>query len=217
MRNLIYKELRLATPLLTFLFLGFSLMTFIPGYPVLCGAFFICLGMFQGYQYSREAGDMDYSVLLPVKKTDIVRAKFAGAVIIELTAFALMAVFTLIRMIFMAEAGVYVQNALMSANLVFLGFVLLIFALFNCIFIGGFFKTAYGIGRSFVFFIVVCFVVIIIAEAMHHMPGMAWINTLDFGHAGGQTAVLAAGVFAYACITAASCSIAQKRFGELDL
>ena len=41
MKHLIVKELKMATPLLTYLFLGFTLMTFIPGYPILCGAFFV--------------------------------------------------------------------------------------------------------------------------------------------------------------------------------
>ena len=217
MRNLLYKEFRLATPSLTFLFVGFALMTFIPGYPVLCGAFFICLGMFQGYQYSREAGDIDYSVLLPVKKTDIVKAKFAAAVTLEMTAFVLFTLFTLIRMTFMAEAGVYVQNALMAANLVFLGYVLLIFALFNVIFIGGFFKTAYGIGKPFIFFIAMCFAVIIAAEALHHVPGMSWLSTLGFDNLGMQLAALVGGACVYILLTAAACSRAQKRFEKLDL
>lgn len=44
MKQLLRKEFRLATPVITWLFIGFALMTFIPGYPILCGAFFVCLG-----------------------------------------------------------------------------------------------------------------------------------------------------------------------------
>lgn len=217
MKSLVYKELTLATPLLTYLFLGFALMAFIPGYPILCGVFFICLGMFQGYQYSREAGDMDYAVLLPVKKTDIVRAKFAAATLLELAACTLFAVVTLIRMIFLADAEVYLQNVMMGANFVFLGFVLLVFALFNGMFIGGFFKTGYGIGKPFVTFIVLCFGVIGVAEALHHLPGLAWMNTLDFSNLGGQLAFLIVGMGVYAGVTALSCHIAERRFEKIDL
>lgn len=217
MKSLIYKELKLATPLLAYLFLGFTLMTLIPGYPILCGVFFICLGMFQGYQYSREAGDMDYSVLLPVKKTDIARAKFVAAVLLELVACCLFGVFTLVRMTFLSQAGVYVQNVMMGANLVFLGWVLVIFALFNGVFIGGFFKTGYGIGKPFVIFSVLCFGIVGVAEVLHHLPGLTWLNTLDFSNLGTQLAVLAAGVCVYAGVTALSCRIAEKRFEEIDL
>lgn len=217
MRNLIYKEFELATPLLTFLFLGFSLMAFIPGYPILCSAFFICFGIFQGYQYSREAEDITYSVLLPVKKTDVVKAKFIVAFLLQMVAFALLTGVTLIRMTFTYDVGVYVQNALMSANLVFLGFVLLIFAIFNWVFIGGFFKTAYKYGKPFVSFIVLCFLVIIVAEALHHFPGMGWMNTLDYSNLDLQMTVLLCAGGVYVAVTILSCRVSQKRFEKIDL
>lgn len=217
MKNLLYKEFRLATPLLTFMFLGFAVMTFIPGYPILCGAFFVCLGLFQGYQLNREAGDIMYSVLLPVKKTDVVKAKYAAAVALQMIAFVLFAVFTLIRMVLMSDAEVYTKNVLMTANPVFLAFVLLIFALFNVIFLGGFFKTAYAFGKPFITFIIACFVVIAVAEALHHFPGLEWMNTLDFGSVAPQTIVLLAAVAVYAGVTMISCRKSQCRFEMLDM
>lgn len=217
MKNLIYKEFKLTTPLLTFLFLGFSLMTFIPGYPILCGAFFICFGIFQGYQYSREAEDIAYSVLLPVKKTDVVKAKFIVAFLLQMIAFVLLTVFVFIRMTFMSEVGLYVNNALMRANLVFLGFVLLIFALFNWVFIGGFFKTAYKYGKPFVTFIVYCFLLIGVAEALHHFPRMGWMNVLDYSNFGMQMIVLICAGGVYAATTILSCRMSQKRFDKIDL
>lgn len=217
MKNLLYKELRLATPLLTYLFLGFAVMAFLPGYPILCGAFFICLGLFQGYQYAREAGDIAYSLLLPVRKTDVVRAKYLAAVCLQMAAFVLFAAVTWVRMTFLPEAAVYVQNALMGANPVFLAFVLLLFAGFNGLFLGGFFKTAYGIGKPFLLFGIFAFLVIGAAEALHHLPGMAWTNALDYSHFGRQTAVLLCAAALYAAVTVLSCRTAQKRFEQLDL
>ena len=155
MKNLLIKELRLSTIPLTYIFLTFALMTFIPGYPILCGAFFFCLGLFQSYQSSREANDILYSVLLPVAKRDVVKAKYLVAAVLEMAMFVLCAVCTIIRMAFLSDAGVYEANALMAANLVYLAFILLIFAAFNFFFIGGFFKTAYGVGKPFIVFIVV--------------------------------------------------------------
>ena len=58
------------------------------------------------------------------------------------------------RMILLKDISVYANNVMMSANLVFLAFVVLIFAAFNMLFIGGFFKTAYNIGKPFIKFIV---------------------------------------------------------------
>lgn len=217
MKSLIYKEFKLATPLLTFLFLGFSLMTFIPGYPILCGVFFICFGIFQSYQYSREAGDISYSVLLPVKKTDIVKAKYGATILLQILAFILLMIFTLIRMTFMSDVEIYKNNALMGANFVFLGFALLIFALFNWIFLGGFFKTAYGIGKPFVIFIILNFLIIIVAEALHYVPGFEWMNELDYINCGMQIIFLMCSTIAYIVVTVVSCSVSQKRFEKIDL
>ena len=217
MRNLLIKELRLSTMTLTYIFLGFALMTFIPGYPILCGAFFFCLGIFQSYQSSREANDILYSVLLPVSKRDVVKGKYLTFAVLQMVMFALCAICTIIRMVFMSDTDVYETNALMAANLVYLAFVLLIFAAFNIIFIGGFFKTAYGVGKPFILFIIVNFVIIAIAEALHHLPGLAWVNTLDFSYAGGQLAILVIGIAIYTAVTIFSCKISQNRFESIDL
>lgn len=217
MKKLIYKELSLATLPLTFIFLLFSLMTFIPGYPILCGAFFICLGMFQSWQKAREDNDILYSVLLPVKKSDVVKGKYAAAAVLQLTAFFLCAVFTFIRMFFLADAAVYRTNFMMSANIVFLAFVLLIFAAFNVIFIGGFFKTAYALGKPFVVFIAANFAIIAIAETLHHIPALSWLNAADFSFIGRHLIILAAAVFIYAVSAFISCRNSQKRFEAIDL
>lgn len=217
MKNLLIKELRLSTIPLTYIFLAFALMTFIPGYPILCGAFFFCLGVFQSYQNSREANDILYSALLPVSKRDVVKGKYLAAVVLQMVAFLLCAACTIVRMVLLSDAAVYKANALMAANLVYLAFILLIFAAFNFFFIGGFFKTAYGVGKPFIVFIVVNFVVIGIAEALHHLPGLEWTNVLGFSNTGGQLMILAAAAIIYAAATIISCQISQNRFESIDL
>lgn len=217
MKNLLIKELRLSTIPLTYIFLTFALMTFIPGYPILCGAFFFCLGIFQSYQSSREANDILYSALLPVSKREVVKGKYLAAVVLQMVAFLLCAAYTIVRMVLLSDAAVYKANALMAANLVYLAFILLIFAAFNFFFIGGFFKTAYGVGKPFIVFIVVNFVVICIAEALHHLPGLGWTNVLGFSNTGGQLMILAAAVIIYVAATIISCQISQNRFEKIDL
>lgn len=217
MKNLLYKELKLSTPLLTYLFLGFAFMTFLPGYPILCGTFFVCLGIFQSYQFGREDNDILYTVLLPIKKADAVKLKYFTALIIESAAFLITSVSTLIRMMFLSEAKIYTNNALMGANLIFLAFVLVIFTLFNVIFIGGFFKTAYGIGKPFIIFSALNFITIGFAESLHHLPGLGWTNTLDFNFIEKQIPVLFAAIIIYFGITFLSCNLSQKRFEKTDI
>jgi ABC-type transport system involved in multi-copper enzyme maturation permease subunit len=121
MRNLIRKEFKLSAHILSYLFIAFGLMTFIPGYPILVGVFFSCLGIFQSFQSYRESNDISYSILLPVTKKNIIKAKFIFVSFIQLATFTLMSLITLLRMTVLKEVEAYVNNPLLTANLVFLG------------------------------------------------------------------------------------------------
>ncbi len=217
MSALLKKELRLSALLLTYLFLAFALMTLLPGYPILCGAFFITLGIFQSFQSAREANDIVFSALLPVAKRDVVKGKFQFTALIELLGFAIMAALTIVRMTALADAEIYRQNALMNANPFFLGMTLVVFALFNVIFLGGFFRTGYQIGKPFVIFIVAAFLAIGVAEALHHIPGLEALNAFGFDHLGLQLALLLLGVLLYAGLTDLAYRRACADFEKIDL
>ena len=145
MRNIMRKEMKLSASPLSYLFILFGLMFFLPGYPVLCGAFFVTLGIFQGFQYAREANDIVFSSLLPISKKDVVMGKYLFVCFIEACSLILMLVSSFIRMSFLSEAAVYRANALMNANLFAVGGAFLIFGLFNVIFLGGFFNPHHRI------------------------------------------------------------------------
>jgi len=217
MTAILKKEMKLSASALSYIFLAFSAMALIPGYPVLMGAFFIVFGLFQTFQRCRENNDIVYSALLPIAKCDVVRGKYAFAVLVELCGFLLMTVFTLIRMGYLSGAVPYAANALMTANFVFLGFVLLLFGCFNLIFIGGFFRTAYYYGKPFVIFLIVSFLVIGTAEALHHIPGLSALNTAGFEEMPLQLACLAAGAAAFVIMTLVSLSLSVRSFEKTDL
>lgn len=217
MFKLLNKEIRLASSKLSFLFLLMSLFALIPNYPILVGTFFVCLGIFQSFQFAREQNDIIYSVLLPVAKRDVVTGKFQFALLIELAGFFLSAVLTLIRMTALGESGPYANNVLMNANFAFLGYVLVIFGLFNLLFIAGYFKTAYYFGKPFVAFCVVSFLAIGIFETLHHLPGLEGLNAPTFTHLPLQFICLAAGSVFYILATWIAFRTAQRRFEQTDL
>ena len=140
MTRLLTKVFRLAASPLSWIFLIAAVMTLLPGYPILMGAFFVCFGIFHSFQNAREANDVLYTVLLPVRKRDYVRAKYAFSCCIQMLGFVLMAALTAVRMTALADGKPYVSNALMNATPLFLAFVLLIFTAFNVFFLGGFFR-----------------------------------------------------------------------------
>ncbi len=217
MSALLKKEMRLSASILSYLFLGFSLMALLPGYPILCGVFFITLGLFQSFQSAREANDIVFSALLPVAKRDVVKGKYQFSVLIELCGFAVMAVLTVLRMTVLSGSLVYRQNAMMNANPFFLGMALVLFGLFNLIFIGGFFRTAYKFAKPFVTYIIACFLLIGFAEALHHVPGLEAVNAFGFDHPVLQLSLLLGGALLYVLMTLWSYRKACADFEKIDL
>lgn len=217
MINLLKKEMKLAASPLSYIFIVFGLMAFVPGYPILVSSFFVCLGLFQSFQSAREANDITYTILLSVAKEDIVKAKYTFCVAVELSYFILTASAVLIRMTLLSETAVYRENALMNANLVYLGFVLLILGLFNLIFVGVFFKTAYKFAKPFVAFIAAAFFVTGIAETLFHIPALSALNAFGFEHIGLQTGVFFIGIIAFVLLTVTSVHRSIKHFEKIDL
>ena len=217
MKSILKKEMTLSASVLSYLFILFGIMFFIPGYPILCGVFFVTLGIFQSFQNAREANDIVFSALMPIAKKDVVKGKYVFSCLIELCSILLMAVATLIRMTVLEDATVYRNNAMMNANLFALGMALFIFGLFNLIFIGGFFRTAYKFGKPFVTHIIVTFVMIGIGEALHHIPGRERVNAFGFAHFGLQLSLLGLGAAAYIALTILSYRCACRNFERIDL
>lgn len=217
MRKLLKKEMKLAASPLSYIFIAFGLMAFLPGYPILVGSFFVCLGLFQSFQCMREANDITYTALLPVAKSDIVRAKFLFCIMIEFFYFILTSIPVLVRMTVLSEVAVYRNNVLMNANFVYLGFVLLILGLFNLIFIGVFFKTAYKFAKPFVIFTIASFLVVGIGETLFHIPGLSSLNAFSFTHIGLQIGVLFTGAIIFIFLSVISLHWSIKNFEKIDL
>ena len=216
MKNLIFKELRLCSMAITYFFILFGLMAFLPGYPIALGSFFVCMGIFYSFQFSRESNDILFTLLLPVAKTDAVKGKFVFVLFIQGIAFLLTAVCTFVRMTVFAQATVYLQNPLANANLTFLGFTLVMYGLFNLIFLRGFFKTAYKIGAPFVCYCAAAMILVGIEETLVHIPGLEFFKATDFSNLGMQLAVLFAGAVFFLISTALSYRRSCKSFEIID-
>ena len=216
MKKLFYKEMKLSANPLTYWFIAFSAMTMIPSYPILVGSFFICLGIFHTYQQIREYDDVTYTVMLPVKKQDIVTAKYLFVLFIELTAFILCTLLTIIRMKILGTAVPYATNQLMNANMAYLGYTMIVFAVFNSIFLAGFFKTTYKIGKPFFIFCVVSFIIIIMGEILHHIPDLESLNNPS-NLSMPQVVIFAISVVVFMLCTWLSYQKAVKDFEGIDL
>lgn len=212
MRNLLKKEFSFTALPLCYLFLGFSLLTLVPGYPIAVGSFFLCLGLFQSMLSRREQNDLTYTLLLPVSKKEIVRANYLFTTALQLVYLLLCALLTGFRALCLPEVPAYLHNPMMNANPGYLGCLLLVFLCFNLLVLGGYWKTGYDLGKPFVFFSIAAFLVIALGEALHHFPGLEALNA----PAGGISVLLPA-IPAYGIGTWLSLKASQKRFEQVDL
>ncbi len=217
MCNILKKEMKLSASVLSYLFILFGLMFFLPGYPVLCGAFFSTLGLFKSFESAREANDTVFSVLLPIAKKDVVKGRYCFVCLIELCTVMLMTIPIILRMTILSDAPAYRNNALMNANPFALGAAFFLFGLFNQIFVGGFFKTGYVLGRPFVAYIIVTFFSIAVFEALHHVPGMERLNAFGTDALGLQLLLLSTGIAIWSLMTVFSCRKACRDFEKVDL
>ena len=216
MKELLKKELEFTSLKLTYFFILFGLMTFIPGYPILLGAFFVSLGIFQTFEDARLQNDVLFTVLLPIKKKDVVSARYLYVIIVEALFFALCAIITAIRMTVMRNSHVYLENAMMNANLSYLGYILIVLSLFNTIFLNKFFKTGYYVGKPFLMYAVAAFIVVAIAETIHHFPVLKMLNSPkeDLGI---QAAIFSISAIFFILSTLVSWKKSQSDFELLDL
>lgn len=217
MGKILLKEMKLSASILSYVFIVFGLMFLLPGYPVLCGAFFTTLGIYQSFQNTRETNDILFSALLPISKEDVVRGKYLFVCLIELCSALLMTLIAVLRMTVFADSPVYRENALMNANGFALGTAFVLFGLFNAIFVGGFFRTVYRIGEPFIIYIVVNFVVIAVAEALHHFPGLSALNAFGTNAFGLQIGLLILGMSIYVVLTYISFRKSCSRLERIDL
>ena len=216
LKKLLRKEFRLAASPLTYWFMAGALFVLIPNYPILVGAFFVSLGIFYSFQSARESNDVLYSVLLPLAKRDFVRAKFAFVTLIQLLSFLAFALMAALWTALLAGRPPYDVSALMRPNLALLGYVLLIYALFDLIFLRGFFRTAYAIGKPFLLFSVLTFLFIALTEVLHRLPGLGFLNAPEGGLAG-RAAVFGASLLLYLAALLFSWKKAEKSFEKIDL
>lgn len=217
MKQLLKKEFKISSSPLTYFFILFSLMAFIPSYPILVSGFFVCLGIFYSFQTTREFNDITFSLLLPVKKSDIVKSKYYFVIIIQSTFFLLSLIFVIIRCLFLSKLPAYVDNQLMNANLIYLGYILLIFLAFNIFFLGGFFKTAYYYGKPFISFTLIAFLLCGIFETIHHINGLRQLNNPGFENFIIQFIIFMGALIIYIFGTVMSLKKSIKTFSNVDL
>lgn len=215
MNALIQKEWRLAMSPVPFFFLALSALVLIPSYPYYVTFFYTTLGIFLLFQASRENRDVYYMMLLPIRKRDMVLARFTTVAAIEWMQALACIPFALLR-------GRYSQlnNPVgIEANAAFFGLSFVLLGVFNITFLPMHYRSGYDLGKPFLISSVVQFLLIALFESLDHV--VPYMKTVCESCAAAdlvrQLPVLFGGLAVWAGLTYLAFRLSAARFERVDL
>lgn len=215
MAKLLLKELRLSMHPTGWIFLGLSAMVLIPGYPFYVTFFYTSLAIFFTCLSGRENQDITYTLLLPVKKIDVVRGRMLLAVVLELAQLVLVGAFCILR----AQLHMPLNPVGIEPNLAFLGASLAMLGLFNLVFFTGYYRNVVKVGTAFVKASVAMGVYMAVAETLVHVVPFARdvLDTPDPAYMLPKAVVLGAGIGIFIGLTICAYRSAKYHFEIQDL
>ena len=215
MAKLLKKEFRLFTHPTSWLFLSFGAMMLIPGYPMYVPLFWTTLGLFYACLSARENNDLYYTLLLPVRKRDAVRARGLYFALMELLQLAVSVPFAILR----AVLKIGPNPAGMDVNLAFFAISLILLGLFNLLFLPKLYKNPVAIGKPFLLVSTLFFLFILAAEACCFVIPFFRdvLDTPDPQHLGAKLIVLLCGAALFVLLTVLGVRKAEKIFEKVDL
>lgn len=215
MKNLLYKEFRLVVHPLYYLTALFSALLLIPQWLYFIAMmylfFFIIPNIFTN---AKAMNDVGFTMLLPVRKRDVVKARVLSIATIELVQIAAGAVFAVLNMMLYPRG-----NFLIDANIAYLGCVFIMYGIFNAIFFPLYYRTAYKTGwplaiamtTAILFSFGVEMLVLLVPSAAHVLDGISREALIR------QLPVLAGGIVLGGLLTALGYKRSVRNFEKVDL
>lgn len=213
--KLLSKEFHLAVHPTSIMFLFLSLMIFIPNYPFYVTFFYTTLGIYFTCLQGRENHDILFSMMLPIKKSDIVKGRFLSVLVLEILQFILAMIVALLRNVFIKlpnEAG-------MDSNIAFFGLAFLMMGIFNFVFFKNYYKNPNKVGKAFIFGNVYTWIYILLAEgACFIVPFFKNVlDTMDPQNLCIKLVVFVLGLFLFIVLTLLSYKKSVFAFEKQDL
>lgn len=216
MKNLLYKEFKLAAHPTTYLFLVLCAMMLIPNYPGYVYFMYICLSIFFIFLGGRENKDIFYTALLPVRKRDIVKARFMMIVIMELVQVALAIPLAVLANHLYQSAP---NLAGIDLNVAFFGSVFIFYAVFNLTFLPIFYRSAYKVGVALIYGGIALLLYYVAAEMLVWIPSPVsqFLDTLDPAMMIAQVPILLGGLLIWIVVTLLAYRMSAANFEKVDL
>jgi hypothetical protein len=192
-----------------------SLLVLVPGYPYGVCCFYTALGIFFICLTARENHDAAYTLMLPVSRSDAVKARILFCAVLEVIDVLLMGVFILVQ----NAIGNMANPAGLDAGLALIGEGFILFAVFNMIFFPVYYRDVNKPGKAFVIASAAMFALIILeVVGTYTIPFFRDIlDRPDPLNMGDKALFTLGGLALFAAGTAWSALAAEKRYGAVDL
>lgn len=219
MKNFLNKEFKLCLAPVNYVYMCFAVMTIIPAYPKYVPFFFFCVSILHLFNNSMLNKDLEYSMILPITKKDIVKSRCLLVAAYELICAVLTIPFSFLFTLIMPTGNV----AGIEGNVAFYGLALILLTLFNFTFFISFYKKAFKPGLPFIKASIIFWIGYFIVEFpvwTKNIFGIEYFKMLDQIDSASQIKqlpVLIAGIVIFFLGWFVTYKISAKRFEKVDL
>jgi hypothetical protein len=217
MYNLVMKDLKLAVNPWFFALPFFTgALMLIPGWIYFLVPLYFCWitipNTFGGF---KSQNDLMYSAMMPVTKTDIVKARITVVVILELMHLIVAMIFSLFTFGLYPDLTYY----FFAPHMGFWGLCFAMFAIFNLIFLSMYYKTGYKYGAA----TTTSTSVAMLFAGVAQWAGIqsTWVNDIFYGSGADdrvlQVSILIVGIAIFLAFTLIAYRIAARRFLQVEI
>lgn len=219
MGKFLLKEIKLCLNPVNYLFFALVLMFLIPNYPCYVPFFYICLGIFFIFNNGEINRDIQYSLILPITKADIVKSRCVIVAVYEIVA-----VLVSIPIAFLMNR-IFPQGNLagINANVAFYGLLLIEMTVFNFIMFRSFYKKGEKPGFPFFYGAIAYWIIYLLLESpvwVKNMFNLKYVQIMDSNRPEDmiqQIPVLAVGIVVYILGWIVTYKVAARKFEKVDL
>jgi len=215
MLKLLNKEFRLVISPLFFLVTLFGALVLIPHWVFFVAPMYILfIAVPNIIQFSKTQKDLEFTMLLPVRKSDTVRARVIAIAVLETAQGLVLALFAALNI-----SLYHSPNFFIDPNVAYIGCVFVLFGVFNVIFFPMLYKTAYKMALPLITALTVTLLfaagietlVVTTPAVTRVLDGISRSALIS------QIPVLLGGIAAFALLTWAAIRISIKRFQKVNV
>lgn len=215
MRNLLRKEFSLVIKPYYFLYTLFGALLLIPQWVYFVAPMYLVfIALPNIIQTAKVQKDMEFTMLLPIRKSDAVRARVLAFATLEVAQIAVIAVFAALNI-----ALYHMPNFLIDPNVAYIGGVFAMFGVFNIVFFPMHYRTGFKLAVPLIVSITAIMLFAGIIEVLvATVPAVTHVlDGISSQALVAQIPVLLCGIVVFALLTWISIKISIKRFSKVNL